>query len=440
MVTQLPEDIEAAKPVYNSEDTAIFINQNPEDKTLELQNMKTGKRYTLNYDGTTAFWDKYEQAISLAQLERGSVVTARFYKEAKKLAYLKENSAYVHYDDLKNYILDTKAKKISISGTEYKLNSHLVILSDEKEAELMDINQMDILSVWAYQDQIYSINVERGHGYLRLKNDTYFIDGWIEVGQSVIQKVTEDMLLVVPEGVETVSISHNGSSATQEITFERNEEMIWDLETVEIVRPQTGSIIFTITPSTAQVLIDKEEVDVSNPVELEYGIHQMKISEEGYDSVSKYIKVGAPSANIAVELEKAEEDTSEKDENKQDDTKQTDSKTEETSESESSKETDTNTQSAIQKEEESSKEDTNDEKDVTSSSSSYKVYIDSPEGAEVYLDGNYIGIAPVDFTKKSGNYVITLRKTGCQTRSYTLQIDSEEKDVNYSFSELVKTQ
>ena len=75
---------------------------------------------------------------------------------------------------------------------------------------------------------------------------------------------------------------------------------------------------------------------------------------------------------------------------------------------------------------------------TTSTKSSYKVHIDSPVGAEVYLDGNYIGIAPVDFEKKAGNYVITLRKTGYQTRSYTLQVDSEEKDVTYSFSELSK--
>ena len=58
---------------------------------------------------------------------------------------------------------------------------------------------------------------------------------------------------------------------------------------------------------------------------------------------------------------------------------------------------------------------------------------------EAYLNGSYIGITPVDFPKAAGNYVVTLRKTGYQTRSYTLQIDSEKKDVNYSFTELVES-
>ena len=73
-----------------------------------------------------------------------------------------------------------------------------------------------------------------------------------------------------------------------------------------------------------------------------------------------------------------------------------------------------------------------------SSKSKYKVYIDAPDGVAAYLDGNYIGITPISFKKVPGNYVVTLRKTGYQPRSYTLQIDEEEKDVNYSFTDLVK--
>jgi hypothetical protein len=36
--------------------------------------------------------------------------------------------------------------------------------------------------------------------------------------------------------------------------------------------------------------------------------------------------------------------------------------------------------------------------------------------------------------------VITLRKTGYTTRSYTIQVDSEEKDISYSFADLEATE
>ena len=50
-----------------------------------------------------------------------------------------------------------------------------------------------------------------------------------------------------------------------------------------------------------------------------------------------------------------------------------------------------------------------------------KVYVNAPEGAEVYLDGNYVGIAPCSFRKATGAHVVTLRKR-CHLKTSTLFI------------------
>ena len=416
--------------IYDSQDTALVVQKDTENMTIQFQNLATGKRYTLTYDGATQLMDKYDQPVALGQIQEGSIVTVRFYKPKKTLAYLKMPQDSMTYEDLNNYVLDTAAQTLTIGDTSYSLSNHLVVISDGQEAELMDINQMDVLDVWGWHNQIYGINITRGHGYLRLQNDSYFVGGWIEVGQSVIRKITEDMLLVVPEGTSTVVVSHNGSSATQEINFVRNQEMAWDLGDVEITVVQKGKIIFTLNPANATVAIDGRNVDASVPVELEYGLHQMTVSAQGYDTVAQYIKVAEPSASIAVELDKStQEETQEQPEGEQ----QTQSQT--TQETQQSQNVENQTAQSQSESEQSTQQST---QTTTSTKSSYKVHIDSPVGAEVYLDGNYIGIAPVDFEKKAGNYVITLRKTGYQTRSYTLQVDSEEKDVTYSFSELSK--
>lgn len=239
-------------------------------------------------------------------------------------------------------------------------------------------------------------------------------------------------------------VSNKGSSAMQEITFARNEEMVWDLGSVEITVVQTGKIIFTLTPATAKMVIDGREVNTSKPVELTYGLHSMRITADGYDTVAQYIKVAEPSANVSVELEKSSEPES----------KEQESEPEKKSEEDVQEETPVGKKYALnasdddeedQEEEKESeersseKEDDEDPEGILSASEKYKVYIDAPEGVEAYLNGSYIGITPVDFPKAAGNYVVTLRKNGYQTRSYTLQIDSEKKDVNYSFTELVES-
>ncbi len=68
--------------------------------------------------------------------------------------------------------------------------------------------------------------------------------------------------------------------------------------------------------------------------------------------------------------------------------------------------------------------------------SNYRVRLDAPAGVEAYVDGSYVGILPVDFAKVPGSHVITLRLDGYRTRSYTVEIDSSEKDISFSFAEL----
>lgn len=62
--------------------------------------------------------------------------------------------------------------------------------------------------------------------------------------------------------------------------------------------------------------------------------------------------------------------------------------------------------------------------------------IPTPAGVEVYWDGNYMGLAPLSFKKVAGTHVITLRKTGCETRSFTVTLTDSAENVSYSFDEL----
>lgn len=441
--TQQTQVTNISKPanIYDSQDTAVVVKKDLEAKTIQLQNIATSRRYTLNYSGVTKLYDKYEQAISMEQLKEGSIVTARFYKEDKSLSYIKAYTNCIHYNNIENYAIDLKKGTISIGDEIYNLSAHIVVSSAGKEIDLIDVNQMDVISIWGSNSMIYGINVERGHGYLRLQNETYFVDGWIDIGDKVIKKISEDMLLVVPEGTYNVTVSNKGSSATQEITFNRNEEMAWDLGEIEIKVVQKGKVIFTLSPATAKLYIDGRQVDSSKPVQLEYGLHRMKIMADGYETVSQYIKVAEESATIEAELEKleeAEKETSSENnttDNKESDTKSTGNKSESKSDNYNEEES-----TQVSSTEESSESDSteNNKNETAQTESKYMVYIDAPEGVEAYLDGNYIGITPLKFPKKSGNYVVTLRKTGYQTRSYTLQIDDEEKDINYSFTELLE--
>lgn len=422
--TQVNEEAEnetgfvlAAPGNYDSVDTAVLVRKNVDEKTITLINRETGKQYTLNYDGATYFYNKYEEDIALSLIEEGAIVDVTFMKEKKRLNSMKKSAESFSYTDIINHEIDFEQNLMYIGTDVYQINENVYVCSNGEEVELETIHACDQIAVEGFDRNIESIRIEKGHGYLSLLNDDYFIGGWIEVGKTSIQMISEGMIIAVPEGTYKVQISSGSSGGEKEVIIERNKEVKLDISDLTIEEPKIGGIIFSVTPTEATVFIDGEEVDISGIVDMEYGIHQMLVTAEGYVSVAQYLKVGASLASINVTLDPEEEAT-----------ESPESTGEEDSDENTSGESDTSTGETVS----STTEDTGNGTVTTT----YTVMIETPEGAEVYVDGTYVGIAPTSFPKVSGEHTITLRKTGYQTRTFTLNIGTEEKSVNYSFSDL----
>ena len=70
--------------------------------------------------------------------------------------------------------------------------------------------------------------------------------------------------------------------------------------------------------------------------------------------------------------------------------------------------------------------------------SNHTITVSAPDGAEVYLDNVYKGLAPCTFTKVIGSQTITLSKPGYQTKSYSVDVLDDNKNVKLGFSELAE--
>ncbi len=381
---------------YDSADTALITKINEGDKTITFYNYAVGKKYTLNYDGATSYSDKYGQALSLAQLREGDIVDVTFLKSKKRINTVKQSAECWENASVAKYEINTARHDVSIGSDVYKITDETMIFSGDRQMEMMDLNSSDILTFRGMGTTVYSIIVEKGHGYLRLENDEQFLGGWIEVGQSLIRPITDDMLLTVPEGTYAVNITLNNSGGVKNVVIDRNEEVTLDIGDLEVEEVKHGQVLFAVTPSEATLYVDGEKVDASTAVKLEYGIHQLLAVAPGYETLTSYFRVAEESGGLTVTMEK------------------------------------TGTSTGDDEDEESSSSAS-----ASTATGNYLVYVDAPEGAEVYVDGNYIGMAPISFKKTEGAHVVTLRKSGYTTRSYTIQVDGEAKDISYSFAELV---
>lgn len=373
---------------YDSIGTAIITKISNNNKTISLYDYELEKSYTLKYDGVTRFADKYNTAMSVAQLKTGTIVDVMFLKSSKQLVSLKENQSSFSLSEVSGFNFNTGTKVFMYNGESYRITKGTVLLDDSGKVSFNDISSVDKVTISGIDSTIYSIRVDNGHGYLSFKNDSYFIGGFIEIEKD-IEKISDKMLMTIPQGEYDVYITAKGAGAYKHVSIKPNEETVLDLGDIKIEETKIGQVLFVIDPEDAAVAIDGKVVDQSKLLEYEYGVHQIVVSAKGYDTLVRYFKVAEEKATLAITLDKKEDETT--------------SKTEEINKTDG-----------------------------------YYVYINAPSDVEVYVDNVYIGISPLAYAKKSGTHSITLRKTGYVTRSFNVIIENTAEDVRYTFDSLAK--
>lgn len=381
----------------DSLDRAVIQSIDEKEQTITFYNFQRKRSYTLFYDSATGIKDRFDAELVAAQLEIGDVCMVSFFKDNKQAKNIWLDKTVQKQENLTQFEINRTALWLDVKDTRYAISNQAPVIKEGKALRLIDINEADTVTAFIEDHTILSFVITNEHGYVRLQGAQGFIGGFVEFGQSIIKRVDEEMLIVLPSGEYDMFISNENNSGTKHVEVLAGEETLVDVsDLVSEEKLQEGNIIFTITPSDALLKIDGEDTAYSTPVTLSYGVHQMIVSKEGYQTITEYIKVGQELANINVEMEKAK--------NTSDDNKK--------------------------------EESVSGNSYTASVSDGYQVYIDSPSGAELYVEGKYIGIIPTSFDKKAGSYVISVRKSGYTTRSYSLELDDSQKDLHYSFSEL----
>lgn len=438
---------------YDSSDTAIIKSIDTDNNTITFRNHDTGRDYTLSYDNTTLIYSEYGRALSAQLLEVGEIANITFLSGSRHLNSLDINGDAFTIDKSYGYDLQAGTETAQIGSSYYHITDKTLILIDGRSGRIADVLPGDNIKVTGIDTEIYCVEVKQGHGYVSLSSnmvgDADISGSYLEIGDKNIYRVTDGMLVSVPEGTYKLFLTGNGVDYETTITVDRDKETIVDTSQIEI-EYNFGLVTFKIIPQEARLYIDGEEVNPSWPIELAYGTHKIDATAEGYLPCSEYLHVGSSKAEVEITLP-VDEDYEKEDESTTA-TSVSDSSTSQTTTEDKTKESDKSSDNASSK---SKAKTVNTAKASTTATtvkdgtliSGYYIRITAPSDVEVYLDpdknkkgddGKYIGISPCSFTKITGDHVIRLKKDGYLTKDYTISIDSEKKDKEYAFEALKK--
>ena len=186
-IEQAGETTESSIFVYS--DTCIIVETDRSTSSITFQNLETGLRYTLTYDSLTFFTDRYSKSITATQVSNGQICNISFVKDGKKLKSLEVASNYFEYTNVSGFKFYNSSTRMEYLKDKYELDDNIVVCSGKETIDVLEIADEDVITIRGNDHTVYSISVDRGHGYLSLDNDKYFIDGFIEVDKD-IRKIT----------------------------------------------------------------------------------------------------------------------------------------------------------------------------------------------------------------------------------------------------------
>ena len=422
------EDLLAAH--VEKELTAVMLNKDMEEDKIIFLDYISGDQVELGYHGGVAITDKNGTNTTIDNLHEGMVLDITYYADTKRLISITVNSNVNVLKGVSKFAADVTNKKATYKGSSCKLSQYAMAYDDGKAKSIMEVSTEDEVTLYIMNGTLISCVIDKGHGYVRLINQHTYVGGMVEIGYDVIVPVTDDMLLAVREGTYTLRISKNGYSDSKEVTVKKDEEQ--DVDIADIAIPK-GTVSFVVTPAEAEVYVDKE-LNENHAYTNIYGTYGLQIKAEGYNSFNGSFKISEPVKSFTFELTPLDDTTEDS---------ESDTETTEDTETETTDSTTDTTQTADNDGSKTTSETTTVTEALTTTeelpvagTTENTITVKSPVGVGVYVDGSYVGYAPVTFQKIVGTHTIVLYQTGSLIKSYTIQAIDDGKDDEYSFDDL----
>lgn len=381
-------------------------------KNITVTSIEDGQDYLMEYTGGTNFMNKYGKISVISSMPVGEIVEATYNKDNGKLTQVKISNEAFDYQGISNWRRDTMNNGFIIAESKYKCADYLTVTSKGQVLDIDDLDETDEITIKGFDREIYSVIVTKGHGTLRFTGYDDFIGGIAYIGTKYIIPVIEDMIITVREGNYEISLEIGDFKGTVPILAVEGEEILVDMSEFKKPVIETGLVNFLITPEGADLYIDNIEADYDKDISLEYGEHNILVSLGGYTAYTGIIDLAEAEKTVIIQLVEANTETDSEEEDGDD-------------EEESNNPEDTDS------------DDNSTDGEYEEVNAKNYIHIEAPEGASVYFNGEFKGTAPVSFPKQAGTGYITLIKSGYTTKTYTVEIKDDEKDVKLNFAEMV---
>ncbi|MDR2939270.1 MAG: PEGA domain-containing protein [Clostridiales bacterium] len=344
---------------------------------IKFYQMSSSNILELKVTNLTEIRSKSGNFMGASEISIGDVVDLEYDGESGDIISLGISPESWEQESATNVTVDYSENSIRVGNKVYGYTNQIISVNKGEPYDIGRVTAADTLSLKGYQSNVVYIELIKGHGSITIENKAGIINGILEIDSTGIfinlseAKDTYD----VPEGIHNIKVTgDNINDFTQQVNVGEGANELVDLGTVE---QKNARLTITANVPDVGVFIssdvggsaDGAYYSIDEPIELPLGSYIIKVEKEGYHPVERRVILSSLSQTENFELKESVKVS--------------------------------------------------------------KVYITSqPEGADVYIDNQYIGLTPVETDIVYGYHTIIISKDGYTTVNSPLDVKAEETPVN----------
>lgn len=417
--------------------TGVLKNIDEDSNLVTVFDIQGKSDTVFHYTGGTDIRDAYDQVVVISQLSLGEIVTVTYQEDTQKLVSLLVSKDAWEYSGVANLSLDKTNYRMTIGDRNYWYEEGLLLFSKDQLIDLIDLNPRDVLKIKGVGSQICSIVVTTGHGYIRLTNYSDFIGGTIEIGYGIILPIVDNMLIVAREGEHRITLENGELAALDSVILERDKEVVLDFSAYHVEAERVGYVRFEIEPYGADLYINGSVVNYSEPIKMNYGKHNIRVTMNGYDDFNGILTIGEFTPTININLVEGTYDVTANDEEDVTAEDKTETKDPAAAEKEPDTKIEPTEEDTTEKDTTENSDNQADEVGTTSIDKEHTITVESPAGASLYLNGTLKGTIPLTFVKEIGNHIFVLSQPEYTTTSYSVEVLDDGENALYNFSDMI---
>ncbi len=434
---------------------------------IELYDTESGSDVEFTFTAATSVKTSYGKIIGAQLLKIGDIVDV-VTSDGTRLDSITGGSDFKTHKDVMRFTFDKSIGRLTAGNNVYKYDDRILVLDGDRFIGVDDLNSLDVISLFYRDNFVFFIKVVSSHGFLTFSGADDFIGGSVSInGNDTAYQVESDLSIPLSVGEYSVMIENLELTASADIMIESHKSAVFDLSPFGRVPVSYGDVSFNIYPEGALLYIDGVSTYYSEPVSIPEGTHSIRVELGGYISFAGTIDVSPSGGTFNISLPPApiQSDTPPEDllyNNTEEASGYLDDGDEDYRDDHSA---DTGNDSFIFDDNTSDGSDTGvtvpdtvygDDPDNTGApetddditpvssgtSSGQKLRISCTEGTSVYINGTLVskvtgGVAVCD---KPGAGTVTVRLVldGHISRTYTVSIEDDGEDAEFTFPAMVK--